>query len=371
MEIKEQLVDEVEALARRRVGCLITYLSPFRIVTSETLTPWAATIDEVNSRTWDYQALHEMAGGIDVGLAPPFHLVVARDGALALPPVPELRSDQAVIEFFNRCLAGLLIGGVYCEAVTPDGLDIGSIIDWKYIRSNGSGQAASNRFHKLIRYKQASALEAIALHRPRVAALDDLKTAMSLGLAALDCLPAVRGEYLLKGTTGIARRDWGTALANLWIVSEQLLSELWKREILEPTLAVDPSKTRRNQLSDNRTWTASARIEMLFQKGTISQAILGALSVARKARNVLSHEGKHPAQADAEAAYEGVCGLLAVALPKMQLPLFDLNLHDHSLSDPFAPPRKLVGEPEFWMEIPKLPGEAELEKAEAKLRSTR
>lgn len=363
----EHSAEDGDALARRRVSCLITYLSPFRMIESDELSAWATTIDQVNRHAWDYQALHEMAGGIDVGLPSPFHLIVARDGALALPPIAPLHSDQAATEFFNRCLAALLIGGVYCEAVTPDGLDTGSVIDWRYIRSSGRGQAAPNRFHKLIRYQQASALEAIALHRPRTIKFDDLRRALGLGLKALDHLPAVRGEYLLKGTTGIARRDWGAALANLWIVVEQLISELWKRDVLDPTLAADKTKSRRNQLSDTRTWTVSARIEMLFQKESVSQQILDRLNVARKARNDLSHEGKHPSEADAKAAYEGVCGLLRVALSGQALPLFDINLDDHSLTDPFAPPQPLEGEPEFWMEIPKLPGEAELEKAEAQV----
>ncbi len=94
-----------------------------------------------------------------------------------------------------------------------------------------------------------------------------------------------------------------------------------------------------------------------------------ALSVARKARNDLSHEGKHPSEGDSRSAYEGVCGLLSVALTGERPPLFGLDLANHALSDPFAPPERLKGEPEFWMEIPKLPGELELEKAEASLRA--
>ncbi|MGC1588326.1 MAG: hypothetical protein WA791_21900, partial [Rhodomicrobium sp.] len=111
-------------LAKRRVPALISYLSPFRIVEKDDAPePWSATIEQVNRQSWDYVALHEVIGGVDVGLKSPYHMVVARDGALALPPLPELRSDQAAVEFFNRCLAALLLGGVYCEAINLDGLD--------------------------------------------------------------------------------------------------------------------------------------------------------------------------------------------------------------------------------------------------------
>ena len=112
----------------------------------------------------------------------------------------------------------------------------------------------------------------------------------------------------------------------------------------------------------------SARLELLYQKGSLPLEIFRQLSVARKARNDLSHQGKHPSEDDAQSAYAGVCGLLSLALNGGRPPLLDLNLSDHSLSDPFAPPRAFKGEPEFWMEIPKLPGEQELELAEAKLR---
>lgn len=356
-----------EDIAKRRVGCLISYLHPFRLIEAETLTPWSVDIEQVNHRSWDYVALHDLAGGIDVGLPSPYHLVLARDGALALPPVDGLRSQEEAVEFFNRCLAGLLIGGIYCEAITPDGIDRGSIIDWQYLRSHTFGQAAPNRFHEQIRHGQASPMEAIALHRPRVVAMSDLTSAMTLGLKVLRRVGTLRGEYLLKGVTGIARRDWGSGLANLWIAIEQLTSALWQRNVVDPTLLEDPSKSRRNQLGDTRTWTASARLEMLYQKGVLSQANFVQLSAARKARNDLSHEGNHPSQSDAMSAYEGFCGLLTIALDGEKLPLFELDLSNHSLSDPFAPPKLLHTEPQFWMAIPKLPGEADLERAEARV----
>lgn len=368
MDREDEGQPTADDLAKRRVPCFIGYLHPFRIVETDALEPWACTIEQVNGRSWDYAALHEMAGGLDVGLAPPYHLVVSRDGALALPPIPELRSDQAALEYLNGCLAALLLGGIYCEAITPDGLDFGSIIDWRYIRSSRSGMSAPNRFHKLIRYGHAPPLEAIALFEPRTVTFASLTRAMQVGLGVLNRLPTVRGDYFLRGVTGIARRDWGAALANTWIVAEQLISELWRRHIIEPTVGEDNSRARRNQLNDTRTWTASARIEMLFQKGVLSKETVASLSRARKARNDLSHEGTHPTQSDALSAYDGVCGLLTVALDGERPPLFDLDLANHVLSDPFAPPKRLTFEPTHWMEIPKLPGERELELAEAAFR---
>ena len=366
MNLVDVIDDELDALKRRRVPCIVTYLHPFRLVEAKDQKPWVATIGQINNHSWDYVALHELVGGLDVGLQNPYHLVVGRDGALALPPIEELRSTQAAVEFFNRCLAGLLLGGVYCEAINPDGLDLGSIIDWKYIRTHKSGPAAPNRFHNDIRHRLASPLDAIALEEPRQVELSKLQGAMKVGLRVLNALPLVRGEYLLKGTTGLARLDWGTALSNLWIVVEQLVSELWERTIVIPTSEVDKSKMRLSQLKDTRSWTASNKIEMLYQKAVIDLETLCTLGTARKARNVLHHLGQHPASDAAWAAYKGIAGLLMAALDGERPPLFDLDLENHALIDPFEPPRPLRSEPKYWMEIPKLPGEAELEQAEAR-----
>jgi hypothetical protein len=349
-------------IAKRRVPCIIAYLDPFRIVELETLPPWQVTIEEVNSLNWDYVKLHEVVGGIDVGLEAPYHLLVTRDGALALPPIENLQVDHATVEFFNRCLAGFLIGGVYCEAISSDSLDLGSVLDWKYVRSHRTGHAAANRFHEQIRYRKASTLEAIMLMDAPTVRLSDLVTAMKTGLSVLDQITRLRGDLLLKGVTGIARRDWSAGLSNLWIVIEQIMSHIWDTEIIKKA---DP-KSRRDQLSDNRTWTAAVKLEMLHQKGHLNADALKELSTARKARNDLAHEGHTPSEASALAALSGVRRLIRVIMPHQPIPLFDLDLSDHAISDPFAP-RKLKGEPKYWMPIPKLPGEEELEKLEASL----
>lgn len=300
---------EDDQLAKRRVPCMVAYLDPFRIVNGPASPPWKVTIDEVNGGSWDYVALHEMVGGLDVGFEQPYHMVVARDGALGLPVLPHLGSDQQAVEFFNRCLAALLIGGVYCEAIALDGLDFGSIIDWKYVRVGGRATAAPSRFHNLVRLKRASAYEAIALVSPREIAIADLSAAMAAGRTVLDAVTELSGEFLLKGTTGFAQRDWGSALANLWIVVEQITSNLWARHVLQPAKQATTIDGRVDQLGDFRTWTTAARHELLHQVGAISSETLGRLSIARKARNDLAHKGKHPSAAAANAAYKGVTDL--------------------------------------------------------------
>jgi len=279
--------------------------------------------------------------------------------------LPEFRDDQKAIEFFNRCLAALLLGGIYCEAVTPDNLDFGSLIDWKYLRTHGSTTGALTRFHQLARLRMLSSFEAIELMNPHVVTLESLAKAEQAGLEVLNQISELAAEFLLKGTTGIARRDWNGGLSNIWIVIEQLTSHLWTRDIVKPAKD-EIISGRLDQLRDTRTWSAAARHEVLFQKGIITRDALQDLYAARKSRNELAHSGVHPSKDAALAAYRSVRELFHAVLGR-ELPLFFLDLSVHSLSDPFKPRTDAGLDPQYWMEIPKLPGEAELEKEEAKL----
>jgi hypothetical protein len=354
-----------EALAKRRVPCMVAFLHPFRLVDGPSSPAWNVSVDDINRGEWDYTELHSMVGGIDVGMPAPYHMVIARDGAVGLPTLPHLRSDQAAVEFFNRNFAALLLGGVYCEAIGLDGLDFGSIIDWTYLRVHTGAPAAANHFHQLVRLKRASAFEAINLVGVRSIAIGELSTTMSCGRALLDAVPELSGEFILKGATGIARRDWGAALTNLWIVVEQITSNIWTRKVLDPVRSSDGLAGRLAQLADPRTWTIAVRHEMLHQIGIIPAETLATLAIARKARNALAHRGRHPTEADAQAAYASALAILQIAVDDLPIPLRMLDLSDHALSDPFRPrpPERL--EPAYWMEIPKLPGEAELERQEA------
>lgn len=354
----------------RRIPALVIYLHPFRLIESETQDPWVTSIQEINSSNWDYAKLHEVSGGLDIGLEPPYHMLVCRDGALALPPIPELRDHQRAVEFFNKCLAGIILGGIYCEAITLDNLEIGSILDWKYIRTSGNSSAAPNRFHNLARLRMAAPLEAISLLEPRKTSFKELQEAIENGLGILKKVPSLRAEFVLKGITGIARRDWGHALSNLWIAIEQCTSYLWEQNILAEIAKTTPTEGRLDQLKDYRTWSIASRLELMHQKDLINSECFNNLFKARKARNDLSHKGKHPSKSDGLCAYQGFLALLSI-ITNRDIPLLNLNLEDHMVSDPFAPREPKELNPTHWMPIPKLPREEEIEKEEFEGRKTK
>jgi hypothetical protein len=191
---------------------------------------------------------------------------------------------------------------------------------------------------------------------------------MKNGRDILNTVPELSGEFLLRGTTGIARRDWNMALANLWIVIEQLTSSLWTKHVVTTAKAGDRIDGRIDQLQDTRTWTVSTRQELLFQLGILTTDVLRDLSSARRARNALAHSGKGPSADFAQAALRAALHLLEVASGR-EIPLSQLNLADHILSDPFLPRGESKIEPQYWISIPKLPGEADLERLEAAMRN--
>jgi hypothetical protein len=79
----------------------------------------------------------------------------------------------------------------------------------------------------------------------------------------------------------------------------------------------------------------------------------------------LSHRGTHPNEPAAYSAYIATLELLQIVVGDIDIPLARLNLADHTLSDPFKPYLPGPLNPQYWMEIPKLPGEAEIEREEA------
>ena len=358
-----------EILAKRRVPCMAAFLSPFRIINAPDSPPWAPTIDDVNRRRWNYAELHRLVGGVDVGLPAPYHMVVARDGAVGLPVLRSTQDISSAAEHFNRCFAALLLGGVYCDAINPDGLEFGFVLDWKYLRLQSGSQAAPNVFHRHVRMQMAAPIEAIRLVQPRVIEMATIESAMRAGRSVLERVPEISPEFLLKGVTAVARRDWAAALSSLWIVIEQITSHLWEQRVLTPARAEHFVIGRIDQLADSRTWTVATRHELLHQIGALPEAVLSELAIARRARNALAHRGQHPGEAESRSAYGSTLSLLQIACEALPIPLKDVDLTDHTISDPFVPRDPSPGEPTHWMPIPKLPGEAELERLEAFERS--
>src|SRR5712692_1190973 len=125
---------------------------PLRFVVRDETDQWAPTLEQINVRDYDYVKLHRMSTYFDVGIAP-YSLGVCFDGTLVLPALPQYRDRTSALAAFNQTLTELLIGGIYCEAVTPDDIGYGSLSLTAYARIHGGGTGPSASFHQAARTK--------------------------------------------------------------------------------------------------------------------------------------------------------------------------------------------------------------------------
>lgn len=130
--------------------------SPFRLVVRGDSDAWSATLDDINSRTYDYVKLHRLSTYFDAGIAP-FSLGVCYDGTMILPATEAYRNRDTAFSKFNQTLAELLVGGIYCEAPQPDDLGYGSMSQEGYSRIMGRATGPSASVRNAARMKMSAA----------------------------------------------------------------------------------------------------------------------------------------------------------------------------------------------------------------------
>ena len=128
-----------EELGKRRVPCMAAFVSPFRDRERGRFRPV-----ETHHRGREQAALgHAELHRLVLGFPAPYHMVVARDGGDRTSGAAADQGHHLATEQFNPRFAALLVGGVYCEAINPDGLEFGFVVDWKDLRLQSGSQAAA------------------------------------------------------------------------------------------------------------------------------------------------------------------------------------------------------------------------------------
>lgn len=280
--------DEVNA-----VPIITANSNPLRLVSRGNGDVWEPTLDQINSRTYDYVRLHRVSTYLDIGIRP-FSMGICFDGTLILPATPALREPGKALMLFNRTLSELLLGGVYCEAVQPDDLAYGSLTLHGYTRIEGGGYGAAASLHKAARTKHIGMLDVIRLLNPEIITKDEIERAFSAGRQLLRELTEIPREQLLYAFTYYVKGQWAESLIHAWTTTERIIEIAWQNQVCNVNLA---SKTRKQFLSDHRTWTSSTKLEVLFQKGLLKIETYS-MSPARRAINSLItvwslHKRKH------------------------------------------------------------------------------
>lgn len=344
-----------------RIPIILGNASPFRIIVRET-DNWSPTIEEINDRTYDYVKLHRLSTYIDIDIQP-YSLGIAFDGSLILPAINEFRDKDKSLDVFNQTLGFLLLGGIYTEAVLPEDISVGSMTLDGYFRSSTSISGAVSNFHQAIRMKHVGALESIKLLNPEEIKIEDYQNAIESGNATLSAIPRLSANILLNGVTQYVKHQWPESLVSLWTSIEQVLSHIWDIEIVRERNESGQKITGRKKfLLDFRTWSASAKVEVLYQNTLIDSEIYGFLNNARKARNKFVHNGVKPTEANVKSALDSLFSLISLAYSnfkdKNHLNSIIDKIDKHLRGELIPKQRALsMEEVTHWLAIPPIPGD--------------
>lgn len=283
---------------------------PLRFVLRGEQDAWSPTLQQINSRDYDYVRLHRMSTYLDVGISP-FSLGICFDGTLVLPALPKYLDIQNTLTLINTTLAELLLGGLYCEAVAPEDIGYGSLSFTSYARTLGGGPGAAASFHRAARSKYLGELEVLSLLKPEVVSVDALLKALSFGRDLLKKLGSISLEQVLYGATFYVKMQWAESLIHIWTVTERIVELAWHKHVV--LHGSTPSKQRRSFLEDHRSWPVSTKLEVLFQKNLVPIETLTTLDEVRKARNEFAHRGRAPNRDTATKALKGCFQLASLA----------------------------------------------------------
>lgn len=344
----------------KSVPVVTANFKPLRFVSRSAEDVWKPTLEEINSRTYDYVKLHRLSTYLDVGIAP-LSLGICFDGTLVLPATTEFRILDKALAVFNKTLSELLMGGLYCEAVSPDDICYGSMTLTAYARIHGGGDGPAASFHKAARTKHIGAHDAIRLLQPDIVLTDDLQSALSAGRMLVNGLGEVPREQILFGVTYYVNRQWAESLIHVWTTTERIIEIAWQKYVANPSVT---SKSRRQFLNDHRTWTSSAKLELLFQKGLLHIKTYEKLDQGRKARNEFAHRGTIPTQSNALVALEAAFELASLCVSDFkETTRFDSVIsvaRSRCPSDLFPKKTRFDNsEVTHWLSLPPLPGDVD------------
>lgn len=345
---------------KNHIPIVIGNCLPFRIIERDT-DDWKPTLEEINSREYDYVKLNRMSTFIDIGIAP-FSLGIGFDGSLVLPATEDFSTKENALNKFNQTLGILLLGGIYSESVQPDNISYGTLFFDGYIKIHGGSSGLVAGFHKSIRSKLVGTMDSIKLLEPKSIKTIELEKAYKAGKSIIDKLPNLSPNMLLDGTSHYVRNQWSESLIFLWTSIEQLINQIWESKIINDKID-GVIEGRTNFLKDYRTWTTSARIETLFQKEFIPLEVYKLLNLARKTRNDFIHNGKPLNKEKVENALNGLFELISlITTDYKSTEKLDETLEvikQNQRGDLFPKKTRLEkDEVTHWLETPPIPGDS-------------
>jgi hypothetical protein len=273
-----------------------TYLFPYRLFEPfDWKDAYSVTAVTVVGNVADQEILLTCNGGLFI--RPPATLI---DAAAEANLDVKIRFEVKVAESFNQLICEFCLLGLVSEPATPVHISCGVLIDNHALITAGSGGREA--------YVERSIAPAMELlrgdwrmhmrHPAEIAQRAFAQDRTRLLATVSSQLPTLIAQaYFL-----FSRRQLSEALADSWIVIEQILDSIWNSYL---SSLVD--RERRSRLSDPRTFSAAVRLEVLLVAGILPEDLYRFLNVARKHRNDLAHR----ARIDLPRATDGVAAMKA------------------------------------------------------------
>lgn len=345
-------------LLKEPVPIITANYNPLRFIMRNELDVWTPTLEEINKRSYDYVKLHRSSFAIDIGIAP-FSMGVCFDGTLYLPAFSKYNNYVHALEQFNGVLTELLLGGVYCEAVTPNDIGCGSLLPTAFTRMNGGSKGSAASFHMAARNKYIGSLDGARLLHPEIISVKEMQSALNRGKKLLSLLGNIPREQVLYGATFYVLKQWAESLIHIWTITERVVEIAWQKHVVGLKQA---TKKRKAFLDDHRTWPISAKLEVLFQKNLLPPLTYEKLDEVRKARNNFAHRGVLPTHEMATLALSGCFELASLCSSDFK----KIDLFEHVVElvtarcNPVLYPKKTKfkeSELSCWLPLHPLPGE--------------
>lgn len=333
---------------------------PYRLIFLED-DSWQVGLEEINHLEYDYVKLHRVTDFLDIGYED-FFLIIGFDGSLILPFLGKFANKNTYQKLLNTFLGKLLFGGFYCDALTPEDISLGELTKEGYYRYISSPKGSGARIHHLLQELEATPYEAIKLYNPSIIQFKEIKDAYKKGDEFFSDFPNLSIDLLLKGISFLTKWEWSEAIIFIWTSIEQVIDKIWEKEYVQKRNVKGVIKNRKQFLSDTRTWTASARIEMFYQKEFIDTNTYQFINNIRKARNDFIHGGEVPTQNDALDGLKALLFLLSLSATEYLINdkldyVYDLISARVQMG--LIPERKEISNDQIdaWKEILPIPGD--------------
>lgn len=335
-----------------QVPLYIAATSPFTLVTFDKDDEPAFTLEEANRRTYDRVKLCRTTTGLDPMLSAmdQMAVIVSYTGALLFPRMPGVSEDD-VLASANRLLLKMTFGGIVFDALAPDDVGFGFIYGTGYYLAAGGAGGPSFTTLMALQNQDAGSADTLLLLHPRVYTASQVHAAVRAGTPVVDEIPEISPSLFLHGLTYFRQRQLASALVFLWSTCESLIGRLWGDHVVPKGAGI----AGRKRFVESNGWQAAHMVEVLFQLGLLDVDLYAHLSRARTARNSLAHRAAPPHLDDCKAALQGAFKLVSVVRSGGQT-----QDEFKQLTDTLAAahePRTGPLDPQYWREIPAVPGD--------------